>query len=156
MILEVREISIAVRDVEKASDTFRRLGFDPGPILDDPTPLVESRSASMRLPNTHLGVMSSLGDKTPISRFIDKRGEGFFSITLLVTRIEDVMEKWRAEGVEFVRDTPVEERDYLNVSRVRIPVLRVNWTRPSTLHGLCIELHEFRNYDGTPFHPKEA
>ena len=156
MILEVREISIAVRDADKAADTFRRLGFDPSPIWEDPTPIIEARGASMRLPNTHIGLMSTLGDKTPITRFIDKRGEGFFSITLLVTKIEDVMEKWRAEGVQFVLDTPLEEREYLNVGRVIIPVLRVNWTRPSTLHGLCIELHEFRNHDGTPFHPKEA
>lgn len=155
MIIEVREISIAVKDAAKASDTFRRLGFDPSPIWTDTTPLIEATGASMRLPNTHLGIMASLAGTTPISRFIDKRGEGFFSITLLVTRIEDVMAKWEAEGIKFVLETPLEERDYLNVGRVMIPVLRVNWTRPSTLHGLCIELHEFRNHDGTPFEPNK-
>src|SRR4051812_48969858 len=109
MIIELREISIAVRDAEKAADTFRRLGFNPSGFLIDPTPLVESRSASMKLPNTNLGIMDSLGPNTPISRFIEKRGEGFFSFTLLVTRIEDVMEKWMAEGVGFVADKPIEE-----------------------------------------------
>lgn len=155
MIIEVREISIAVKDAEKATDTFHRLGFSPSKIWTDETPIIEATGASMRLPNTNIGVMASLGANTPISKFIEKRGEGFFSITLLVTRIEDVMEKWSAEGVKFVLDTPLEERDYLNVGRVVIPVMRVNWTRPSTLHGLCLELHEFRNHDGTPFYPKE-
>src|SRR5581483_9073500 len=100
----------------------------------------------------HLGIMASLGTNTPISRFIEKRGEGFFSITLLVTKIEDVMQKWSAEGVAFVLEKPLEIRDYLNVGRVMVPLLRVNWTRPSTLHGLCIELHEFRGHDGNNFY----
>ena len=155
MIIEVREISIAVKDAPAAAKKFAALGFNPSPIWDDPTPIIEATGASMNLPNTHLGIMASLGTNTPISRFIEKRGEGFFSITLLVTKIEDVMQKWSAEGVAFVLEKPLEIRDYLNVGRVMVPLLRVNWTRPSTLHGLCIELHEFRGPDGNNFYPKE-
>lgn len=155
MIIEVREISIAVKDAEAAAKTFARLGFNPSPIWTDPTPLIEATGASMALPNTHMGIMASLGKNTPISRFIEKRGEGFFSITLLVTKIEDVMAKWKAEGVAFVIEKPLEFRDYINVGRVKIPLMRVNWTRPSTLHGLCIELHEFRDAEGNSFYPDE-
>jgi methylmalonyl-CoA/ethylmalonyl-CoA epimerase len=155
MIIEVREISIAVKDVDAAAKKFAALGFNPSPIWTDPTPIIEATGASMDLPNTHIGIMASLGNNTPISRFIDKRGEGFFSITLLVTKIEDVMAKWKAEGVQFVVEKPLELRDSVNVGRITIPLIRVNWTRPSSLHGLCIELHEFRDANGNSFYPKE-
>jgi len=155
MIIEVREISIAVKDAEAVARKFSALGFEPSPLWKDATPLIEATGASMRLPNTHIGIMASVGEKTPISRFINKRGEGFFSITLLVTKIEEVMENWRKEGVDFVLDAPLEFEDYLNVGRVVVPRMRVNWTRPSTLHGLCIELHEFRDRNGNSFYPHE-
>jgi hypothetical protein len=154
MIIEVREIAIAVKDVEAAAKKFAALGFNPSPIFTDPTPPIQATSSSMTLPNTHLGVMQSFGKDTPITRFIERRGEGFFSITMLVTKIEDVMAKWSAAGVEFVLDKPLEFKDYL-LGFVTLPVMRVNWTRPSTLHGLCIELHEFRDADGNPYYPKE-
>ena len=153
MIIAVREISLAVKDVQEAVRKFGALGFNPSPVWTDASPLIEASGASMQLPNTHLGVMASAGDDTPISRFVKKRGAGLFSITLLVTRIEDVMAKWQGEGVEFVLERPLEFTNYLNVGRVVVPLLRVNWTRPSTLCGLCIELHEFRDADGNRFDP---
>ena len=156
MIIELREVSVAVKDVEAAAAKLRAMGFNPAPVYHDPVPLVESSSASVKLPNTHFGVMSSLGDNaTPISRFIDKRGEGLFSFTFLVTKIEDVMDLWRKAGVDFVLDKTLEIEDGINAGNIKVPLLRVNWTRPSTVLGLCIELHEFRNRDGSTFDPSK-
>lgn len=155
MIIELREVSIAVKDVEAATTQLRAMGFNPAPVYHDPVPLVESSSSSIKVPNTHFGVMSSLGDNTPISRFIDKRGEGLFSFTFLVTKIEDVMDLWKKAGVKFVLDEPLEVENGTNVGHITVPRLRVNWTRPSTVLGVCIELHEFRNRDGSTFDPSK-
>jgi hypothetical protein len=99
--------------------------------------------------------MSALGDGTPIAKFLEKRGEGIFSFTFVVDDIEGITAAWEAAGVRFVLKEPIEIYDQYSAG-VPIPVIRGNWTRPSTLHGIVIELQEFRTKDGKPYRPTAA
>src|SRR5690606_37525056 len=91
-------------------------------------------------------------DDTPIAKFIRKRGEGIFSFTFVVDDLEEVTRQWKAAGVEFVLDEPIEIYDQYSAGQP-IPVIRGNWTRPSTLHGIVIELQDFRTKDGERYVP---
>jgi methylmalonyl-CoA/ethylmalonyl-CoA epimerase len=151
-VLELREISFAVGDFDAALTKFQAMGFDSTPVWLEQMEPIQARLTSMPVGNSSISIMESSGADTPISRFIEKRGEGIFSFTFVVDDIEGVTEQWRAAGVDFLLDEPVEVRDGFSVG-VPIPLIRGNWTRPSTLHGIVIELQEFRDADGNPYRP---
>lgn len=151
-ILEIREISFAVKDFNRVYEKFKKMGFSMTPVHEDPQPPIQAKWTSMPIGSSSLSFMSSIEDGSPIDRFLQKRGEGLFSFTLLVDNIEEIMEKWSEAGVQWVLEKPIEVRNGYSVGQ-RIPVLRGNWTRPSTLHGLVIELQEFRDENGNPYTP---
>lgn len=151
-ILELREISFAVKDFDQAFAKFRALGFKTSPIWDEPTPPVQARLTSMPVGNSSISIMQSLGENTPITRFIDKRGEGMFSFTFLVDDIHGITDEWKRVGVGFVLEKPMEVRNGYSVGQP-IPIILGNWTIPRTLNGILIEFQDFRNEDGTPYRP---
>lgn len=113
-------------------------------------PPVEIRTTSFPIADANLSLIEPLSDGDPTARFLDRRGEGIFSITLLVDGIEELMTHWRRAGVEFVLPAPLEMRDVRIVGR-QIPWVLENWTRPSTLNGVVLELQDHRNADGSPY-----
>lgn len=151
-ILELREISLAVGDFDSAFKKFTSLGLRHTPVWAEPTPPVQAKLTSMPIGNSSISIMEGLADESPIKKFVAKRGEGIFSFTLLVDDIRAVMEEWRQAGVQFVLDTPIELLDNFSVGQP-IPVLLGNWTRPSSLNGVVIELQDFRNPDGSRYIP---
>ena len=153
-VLEVRELSFAVRDLDGAIGKFQAMGFTPSRVWTEHQPPIQARLTSMRVGGSSLSLMESseASPETPISRFIDRRGEGIFSFTLRVDDIYEVTDIWRAAGVEFVLDEPIEVRDQYSAG-VPVPLILGNWTRPSSLNGLVIELQDLRDEHGHPFEP---
>lgn len=151
-ILELREISFAVQDFDQAFEKFTQMGLETTPIWVEETPPIQAKLTSMPVGGSSISIMSSTEDASPITRFLQKRGEGIFSFTLVVDSIEEIMEQWQAARVSFVLDKPIEIQDGFSVGQA-IPVLRGNWTRPSSLHGIVIELQEFRDRAGNPYRP---
>lgn len=151
-ILQLREISFAVSDFDKALAKFENMGFSTTGVWTETTPPVQAKLTSMPVGGSSISIMASTGGETPISKFLEKRGEGIFSFTFVVDDIEAIMRQWQSAGVEFLLDDPIEIPNGFSVGEP-IPKIRGNWTRPSTLHGIVIELQEFRNDDGSPFTP---
>ncbi len=151
-ILELREISLAVNNFDAAFKKFTALGLNHTPVWEEATPPVQAKLTSMPIGNSSISIMEGLGDSSPITKFVAKRGEGIFSFTFLVDDIHAVTEQWRQAGVAFVLDTPIELHDNFSVGQP-IPVLLGNWTRPSSLNGVVIELQDFRNLDGSRYTP---
>jgi methylmalonyl-CoA/ethylmalonyl-CoA epimerase len=151
-VLEIREISFAVKNFDAAFEKFCKLGFKHTPVWEEPLPPVQARLTSMPVGNSSISIMESLDEESPISKFIKKRGEGIFSFTFLVDDIYEIMADWKKAGVQFVLDEPIRLTNNFSVGQP-IPVMLGNWTRPSTLHGLVIELQDFRNEDGSQYRP---
>ena len=143
-VTAVREISVAVGDLDQAMDDFRtKLGLTPEPVQEEPDPPIQSRFASFRIGGCSIALMESMGEGSPIARFVQKRGEGIFSVTLAVDDIASAMTEMRAAGIEFVLDEPMTLRNIHAVDRVYGECI-VNWTKPQSLHGLVFEIQELR------------
>ncbi len=152
-VLQILEVNFAVKDFDKALAKFRALGFEDSGVFKHDTPPVQAQTANLSVPGSTLALMSSFGaNVTPIARFLEKRGEGIFSVTLLIDNLPELMEEWGKEGVEFVLPQPIEFRDQMHVGN-EIPWLVGNWTRPGSLFGVVIELAEYRDKDGKPYYP---
>jgi len=133
-IVKISEISIAVKDLEQAVTDYEKMGFEVTQREEDTTPPIQARWAVVSQGDIALSLMESTEAGSPIDRFIQRRGEGLFSISLKVTDLDGEMEKLKAKGAEFVLDKPAKS-EYL--------AERLNWTKPSALtHGVVFELQE--------------
>ena len=135
-IIKISEISIAVKDLEQAVTDYGKMGFEVTQIEEDTTPPIQARwvVASQGQGDVALSLMESTEAGSPIDKFIQRRGEGIFSISLRVTDLDGEIEKLKAKGAEFVLDKP-QKSEYL--------AGRLNFTKPSALtHGVVFELQE--------------
>jgi methylmalonyl-CoA epimerase len=145
MIRQIREISIAVRNLDEAlSDFGRKLGLKPEEIQVERRPPVQSRFASLRVGDCSLALMEPTGEGSPVDRFLQRRGEGIFSITVQVDDIEEASRRLRANGVELVLDRPMVLENTRAVDRVYKQVI-INFTKPGSLHGVVFEIQQLKD-----------
>ena len=148
-ISRILEVNIAVRDLDSTRERFRAMGLSDVGVWEVVSPPVEARTTSFPISESNLSLIEPLHEGDPIARFLDRRGEGLFSVTLLVDGIHEIVTSWRSLGIEFVLEEPLEMRD-VRIAGAQIPLILENWTRPSTLNGFVIELQDHRYSDGRP------
>ena len=143
-IMRVTEISIAVRDLEKATaDMGSALGLNTyAEVTEEPEPPIQARFVGFGIPGSAVfGLMESTVEGSPIDRFVQRRGEGIFSISLEVDDIEATMRDWRERGIEFVLEEPMETKGPVAGSHWNR--MKINFTRPNPLlHGVVFEIQE--------------
>jgi methylmalonyl-CoA/ethylmalonyl-CoA epimerase len=102
----VHHIGIAVRDLEESLRRWSALfAAEPSPIEEVPERGV--RLAHLRFaegPDVEL--VSPLGDASPVSKFLESRGEGIQHFTLEVDDIEAAMGELRRAGLQLLSENP--------------------------------------------------
>ncbi|MEO0278874.1 MAG: VOC family protein, partial [candidate division WOR-3 bacterium] len=85
MIKGVDHIGIAVRSIEEAKKIYEILG-----LIVEGEDVVEDqgvRVAFIKVGETRIELLEPLNEDSPVSKFIEKRGEGIHHIALLVEGI---------------------------------------------------------------------
>ena len=77
-------------------------------------------------------LLEPLSDNSPISKFLEKRGEGIHHICFLVDNIESALERLKKEGVQLIDQSP----------RPGVHETRVAFIHPKALKGVLIEIAE--------------
>jgi methylmalonyl-CoA/ethylmalonyl-CoA epimerase len=139
----IHQVGIAVKDIDAASEQFAKmLNVEKAPIEhDDSEGGGGAYFCGLEVGPDHLELMKEDGDG-PISRFIERRGEGIYCIFMEVTDLDEAMETMAAGGASFTSEEPVVLTDatYYGTKYSRV---RLTWTHPKTTHGVMIELQEF-------------
>lgn len=102
---KVDHIGIAVRDLEQVLPYYTEVLGCPLLKIEE----VESqkvRVAFIDAGNIKLELLEPMDDTSPISKFIEKRGEGIHHIAFGVENIEQRMAELRADGVQLLSETP--------------------------------------------------
>ena len=147
-LFTVREIIIAVKNLDEACNDYRGMGFREVARGELPDPPFQARFIYLALGEGTVPVltlMESLGPGSPIEKFIEKKGEGLFSVALGVTSLDEFTERAKARGAEFVLDSPQELEDGTTPFHETFKKMRINWVRPKgPTHGMTLELHEMQ------------
>ena len=77
-------------------------------------------------------LLEPLSDNSPISKFLEKRGEGIHHICFLVDDIESALERLKKEGVQLIDQSP----------RPCAYETRVAFIHPKAFKGVLIEIAE--------------
>ncbi len=142
MIKGIRDVSIAVHDLDVAMEDFKaKLGLEPRYIQEEGRPPVQVRTALYSLGGAGLSLMASSEEGSPIDRFLKRRGEGLFSVTVEVEDIKAAVAEMRARGVDFVLDEPIEMHPFKSHDGMYARAL-MNFTRPHSTHGVVFEVQQ--------------
>jgi len=143
-ILEFITVNIATRDLDGAVAKWRAIGltnvapshmpFPPAEITDVTLPLGVSGAVS---------VIAPTGPGSPVQRFLDRRGDGAYSIAVRVDSLDEVMHAWSEAGVQWVLPTLYEFPPGTPAGRYLPERLKANWVKPASLGGIMLEVFEF-------------
>lgn len=128
-------VAIAVNnlsEVEKIYETALGLKVEHREVVEE-----QKVSTSMLVPKdggTAIELLEPVSEDSPISKFLEKRGEGIHHICYKVDDIESVLARLKEQGVRLIDETP-REGAYNS---------RVAFIHPKSMNGVLIELAELK------------
>jgi methylmalonyl-CoA epimerase len=130
-VLRIRHITLAVRDIELARSSLASLfGADAGEVLD--VEAFGARTQDLALGESMLQLVSPVDRDGALQRFIERRGEGVYTVALEVDDLDAAIEELAAKGVRV--SAPVDAQ----------PGLRTAFVAASATHGMSVQLIESR------------
>jgi hypothetical protein len=143
-ILEFITVNVATRDLCGALDKWAAIGLGSLPPAHMPAPPAEITDVTLPVGAAGaISVIAPTGPGSPVQRFLDKRGEGAYSIAVRVDSLADVMREWAAAGIEWVLPEPYEFPPGNPAGRYVPERLKANWVKPASLGGVMLEVFEF-------------
>ncbi len=128
-IQRIHHVTLAVRDLEQARATFASLfGAEPDEGRD--IAAFSARQSDITIGEDMLQLVSPLEPDTPLTRFLDRRGEGFYNIALEVDNLDEAVAELAERGVRV--SEPIEAS----------PGVRSAFITMSATHGLSVQLLE--------------
>ena len=124
----IHHLGVAVEDLDEAVETYRRL-FGAEVEQRDTVPEQGVEAAAVRVGDSRVELLASLGDETPVGKFLAGRGPGMHHVAYEVSDLRRELEGLAEQGVELI-DEP--HRGLFG--------LEVAFVHPDSLHGVLAEL----------------
>src|SRR5262245_21151933 len=104
MIGRLNHVALAVRDLAKAADVYRRaLGADVSAPL--PLPAHGVRTVFVTLPNAKIELLEPLGEGSPIAKFLERNPDGgMHHVCYEVDDIAVARDRLKAQGARVLGD----------------------------------------------------
>lgn len=105
MICKIDHIGIAVKSINKALEFYnKQMGLNCEGTEYIKTQ--EVRVAFLPIGDSEIELLEPTGEKSAVTRFIEKRGEGIHHIAFRVSNIEEEIERLKGLGIQFIDETP--------------------------------------------------
>jgi methylmalonyl-CoA epimerase len=120
---------VAVVDLDQALATYERL-FGARLEHRERVPDQGVEAASLRIGGGRVELLASLGDETPVGRFLADRGPGMHHVAYEVDDVGAAIDELAAKGAELIDDRP----------RRGLFGLEVAFVHPDAVHGVLAEV----------------
>lgn len=127
--MRIEHIGIAVNDLSKSVPLFERL-LNSQCYKTEAVPSEQVTTAFFQVGPNKIELLSGSSPESPISTFLQKRGEGIHHIAFEVEDIEAEMERLKAEGFQLLSDTPKPGADNKLIC----------FLHPKSTNGVLVEL----------------
>ena len=127
--LRIHHLGVAVADLDEAVGTYQRLfggSVEYQGTLEDQG----VQAVSMRLGESRVELMGSLGEETPVGKFLAKRGPGMHHVAYEVDDLSGALRDLSDRGAELIDEEP----------RSGLFGLQVAFVHPDAVHGVLAEL----------------
>ncbi|MGH3064636.1 MAG: methylmalonyl-CoA epimerase [Gaiellaceae bacterium] len=127
--LRIHHLGVVVADLDEAVGTYQRLfggSVEHRGTLEDQG----VQAVSMRLGESRVELMGSLGEETPVGKFLAKRGPGMHHVAYEVDDLPGALRDLSDRGAELIDEEP----------RSGLFGLQVAFVHPDAVHGVLAEL----------------
>ena len=125
----IHHLGVAVEDLDEAVDTYQRL-FGAEVEGRDTLESQGVEAAAVRLGESRVELLASLGENTPVGRFLAKRGPGMHHVAYAVDDLPRGLADLAGQGVHVIDDVP----------RPGLFGMQVAFVHPESVHGVLAEL----------------
>ena len=125
----IHHLGVAVDDIEAALSTYERL-FGARLEHRETVPDQGVEAASLRLGEDRVELLASLGEETPVGKFLAKRGPGMHHVAYEVADVRAALDELAEAGAELIDDEP----------RQGLFGLEVAFVHPEAVHGVLTEV----------------
>ena len=125
----IHHLGVAVEDLDEAVTTYERL-FGARVEHRDTVPEQGVEAASLRVGESRVELLASLGEETPVGKFLAKRGPGMHHVAYEVDDVAAELATLSREGAELIDERP----------RAGLFGLQVAFVHPDAAHGVLAEL----------------
>jgi methylmalonyl-CoA/ethylmalonyl-CoA epimerase len=125
----IHHVGVAVDDLDEALSTYERL---LGARLEQRETVEDQgvEAASVRVGESRVELLASLGEETPVGKFLAKRGPGMHHVAYEVDDLSASLEELAGLGAELIDQQP----------RRGLFGLEVAFVHPDSVHGVLAEL----------------
>lgn len=127
--MKLEHIGIAVKDLNNSNELFAKLFGKEHYKIEG----VESEgvmTSFFQTGESKIELLQATNDNSAIAKFVEKRGEGIHHLAFEVENIEAEIARLKAEGFQFISDTPKRGADNK----------RICFLHPKSSNGVLIEL----------------
>lgn len=125
----IHHLGVAVEDLDQALDTYGRL-FGAELEYRETVPDQGIEAAGVRVGASRVELLASLGEDTPVGKFLSNRGPGMHHVAFEVADLPEELARLRSEGAELIDDQP----------RHGLYGLEIAFVHPDAVHGVLSEL----------------
>lgn len=129
MINKIEHIGIAVKDIEKATQTYTQL-FNQSPYKTEAVESENVITTFFKTGENKIELLEATSEESAIHKFIEKKGEGIHHIAFDVDDIYAEMERLSKEGFIVLNEEPKKGADNKLVC----------FLHPKSVNGVLIEL----------------
>ena len=130
-LLNLDHVGIAVHDLDRAVEGYR-VRYGVSPLYREVVETQGVEEAMIPVGGSFVQLLAPLDGESPVSRFLERRGEGVHHLAFLVADIDAALEHLKSEGANLVDETP----------RLGGRGARIAFVHPADLTGTLIELME--------------
>ena len=125
----IHHLGVAVEDLDEAVTTYERLF---GATLEHRDRVADQgvEAASLRVGESRVELLASLGEDTPVGKFLANRGPGMHHVAYEVDDIRSSLAALAEDGAELIDAEP----------RAGLFGLQVAFVHPHSVHGVLAEL----------------
>jgi methylmalonyl-CoA/ethylmalonyl-CoA epimerase len=125
----IHHLGVAVEDLEEAVTTYERI-FGARLEHRETVPDQGVEAACLRVGEGRVELLASLGEETPVGKFLTKRGPGMHHVAYEVDDVQAAIDELAGQGVELVDEKP----------RQGLFGLQVAFLHPDAVHGVLAEV----------------
>jgi methylmalonyl-CoA/ethylmalonyl-CoA epimerase len=125
----IHHLGVAVEDLDEAVEIYRQL-FGAEVERRETVPEQGVEAASLRVGESRIELLASLGDDTPVGKFLASRGPGMHHVAFEVGDLRGELAGLAADGVELIDEEP----------QPGLFGLEVAFIHPHSVHGVLAEL----------------
>ena len=131
MLNKIDHIGIAVKSLEKAKEFYEKfLGLTPSPV--EPVPSQMVTTVFFKIGDSKIEFLEGSSPESPITKFIEKKGEGIHHICYEVDDLEETLSELQKSGIELIDKSP----------RVGAHGKKIAFIHPKSTNGILTELTE--------------